>query len=59
MSKIYDEQESPHEGFKIYDELVSFKGGGGAFKINDEPESANEGACLRYMMNRNPHMKGV
>ena len=32
---------------------------GGAFKINDEPESANEGACLRYMMNRNPHMKGV
>ena len=43
--------------FKIYDELVSCKGGGGAFKINDEPESPNEGACLRYMMNWNRRMK--
>ena len=30
---------------------------GGAFKINDEPESPNEGACLRYMMNWNRRMK--
>ena len=41
--------------FKIYDEMVSFKGG--ACKINDEPESPNEGVCLRYMMNRNRRMK--
>ena len=24
--------------------------------VNDEPESPNEGACLRYMMNRNRRM---
>ena len=28
------------------------------FKIYDEPESPNEGACLRCMMNRNRHMTG-
>ena len=28
-------------------------------KTQDEPESPNEGACLRYiMMNRNRHMRG-
>ena len=43
--KIYDEQESPHEGTCQ------------VFKINDEPESPNEGACLRYMMNWNRRMK--
>ena len=28
------------------------------FKIHDEPESPNEGACLRYMMNRNNRQMG-
>ena len=28
------------------------------FKIYDEPESLNEAACLRYMMNRNRQMTG-
>ena len=27
-------------------------------KMYDEPESPQEGACLRYMMNPNRHMKG-
>ena len=30
---------------------------GSAYKINDEPQSPNEGACLRYMMNRKHRMK--
>ena len=29
------------------------------FKIYDEPESRNEGACLRYMMNSNREMRGM
>ena len=28
------------------------------FKTYDEPESPNEGACLRYMRNRNRQMRG-
>ena len=28
-------------------------------KIHDKPESLNEGGCLRYMMNRNRHLRGV
>ena len=30
----------------------------GVFKIYDEPESPNEGACLRYMMKRNRQITG-
>ena len=29
------------------------------FEIYDEPEPPKDGACLRYMMNRNREMKGV
>ena len=32
---------------------------GRVFKIYDESESRNEGACLRYMMNRNRQMGGM
>ena len=28
------------------------------FKIEDEPEPPNEGACLRCLMNGNRHMRG-
>ena len=28
------------------------------FKIDVEPESPNEGACLRYMLKRNDPMRG-
>ena len=31
----------------------------GVYKLFDEPESPNEGACLRYMMNRHRPMRGV
>ena len=26
--------------------------------VCDQPESPNEGECLRYMLNRNRHMRG-
>ena len=42
MFSVYEEAESPN--------------GGGVFKIYDESESRDEGACLRYVMNRNRHM---
>ena len=29
------------------------------FKICDEPESPNEEACLRFLMNCNRHMEGA
>ena len=29
------------------------------FKISDEPELPNEGACLRYIMNPDRQMRGV
>ena len=38
--------------FKIYDE------GACSIKIYEEPKSPNAEACLRYMMNRNGHMRG-
>ena len=41
---MYEEPESPKEG--------------GMFKIYGEPLSPNEGACSRYMMNRNHHIRG-
>ncbi len=31
---------------------------GGCGKMSDEPESPNEGACLRCMSNRNRLMRG-
>ena len=31
--------------------------GGGAFKIYEEPELPNEGACVRYIMNRRHQMR--
>ena len=54
--------------FKIYDELewgrvqdtrcAGIAKGGGVFKIHHEPESPNEGPCLRYMMTPNREMRG-
>ena len=32
-------------------------GGGGVFKVDVESESPNEGACVRYMMNRTRQMR--
>ena len=31
----------------------------GVFKVYDEPESPDEGACLRCMLIRNGHTRGV
>ena len=31
--------------------------GGGVFKIYEEPELPNEGACVRYKMNRRRQMR--
>ena len=61
IGRAYDEPESPHGVFKIYDEAESQNEGGlnrnghmtgrvqdgrGMFMIYDEPESPHEGACL-------------
>ena len=36
---------------------VFFTNGGAVFRMYDEPESPNEGAFLRYMMNRNRQIR--
>ena len=40
----------------MYDEPESNRPTGGVFQICEEPESPNEGAYLRYVMNRNRPM---
>ena len=38
--------------------MMSCPRSGGVFKIYDEPESPNEGPCLRYRMSRNRQVMG-
>ena len=57
MFNVYDEPESPKEAGKIYGEQES-SNEGAVFKIYEEPLPPNEGACSRYMMNRNHQVRG-
>ena len=64
---IYFYPESPNEGgvFNTYHEPLSPNVEPlspierGTFKIQDDPELPNKGACFRYMVNRNHQIRGV
>ena len=64
---IYFYPESPNGGgvFNTYHEPLSPNVEPlspierGTFKIQDDPELPNKGACFRYMVNRNHQIRGV